>query len=186
MTKHILFIQGAGSGAYEEDKKLAESLQSSLGSQYHVRYPPMPNEDDVPFEEWCQTIEAELAVLPGPVVLVGHSMGASVLIKWVTERLQEQAIAGVYLVANPFWGGDGWRYEGYEELELAPAAAAKIPSAVPVYLYHCRDDEIAPFDHLALYARALPQAIAREFDGGGHQLNDDLSAVARDIAAWPS
>jgi hypothetical protein len=143
----------------------------------------MPNEDDVPFEEWCQTIEAELAVLPGPVVLVGHSMGASVLIKWVTERLNGQVIAGVYLVAGPFWGGDGWRYEGYEELMLPPEISSRLPKSMPVYLYHCRDDEIVPFDHLALYAQALPQAIARVFEAGGHQLNEDLSAVARDIEA---
>jgi len=30
-----------------------------------------------------------------------------------------------------------------------------------------------------------PQATVRAFDAGGHQFNDDLSAVARDIAARP-
>ncbi len=38
-----------------------------------------------------------------------------------------------------------------------------------------------PFAHLALYTGALPDATVREFDGRGHQFNNDLSEVAADI-----
>jgi predicted alpha/beta hydrolase family esterase len=145
----------------------------------------MPNEDDARYDQWRQRIEQELADVPGPVVLVGHSVGASVLIKWLSERPDERPIAGVFLVACPFWGGDGWRYEGYEELELPREVAARLPKETSVYLYHCRNDASVPFDHLALYAQALPQATVRAFDDCGHQFNDDLSAVARDIEALP-
>ena len=64
--------------------------------------------------------------------------------------------------------------------------AVRLPTWTPVYLYHSRDDATVPFEHLALYAQALPQATVRAFEEGGHQLNDDLAAVARDIAALPS
>ena len=180
MTEHVVFIQGAGRGAYDEDKRLAESLRRTLGKRFEVRYPAMPNEDDAPYEQWRQQIEHELADVPGSVV-VGHSVGASVLIKWLSERKGEQAIAGMFLIACPFWGGDGWRYEGYEELELSAGSAARFPARMPIFLYHCRDDETVPFEHLALYAEALPQATVRAFDEGGHQFHDDLSAVAQDI-----
>jgi hypothetical protein len=40
---------------------------------------------------------------------------------------------------------------------------------------------VVPFAHLALYAEKLPQASIHEFDGRGHQFDDDLSEVARDI-----
>ena len=186
MIEHVLFIQGAGHGAYDEDKRLAESLRRTLGPRFEVRYPAMPNEDDAPYEQWRQQIEQELADVPGPVVLVGHSVGASVLMKWLSEGKDKKVLAGVFLVACPFWGGDGWRYEGYEELALPPGFTARLLPWTPVYLYHCRDDATVPFDHLALYAQALPQATVRAFDEGGHQLNDDLSAVARDIASLPS
>ena len=82
-----------------------------------------------------------------------------------------------------FWGGNGWRYEGYEELALPEEPAAKLPTGASIFLYHCRDDEIIPFEHLTLYAQVLPQAAVRELDAGGHQLNNDLSEVARDIKA---
>jgi len=34
-------------------------------------------------------------------------------------------------IANPFWGGKGWRYEGYEELALPKGVAARLPSHEP-------------------------------------------------------
>lgn len=183
MLQHVLFIQGAGSGAYEEDKLLADNLQTHLGENFDVHYPRLPNEDDAPYEQWRQLIERELATMPGPVVVVGHSVGASVLIKWLSEREDARPIAGAFLAACPYWGGDGWRYEGYEELELKPGLAARINSGLPISLYHCRDDEVVPFDHLALWARDLPQATVRVLETGGHQFNNDLSVVAQDIAS---
>jgi uncharacterized protein len=186
MPVHVLFIQGAGSGAYEEDKPLAESLRNALGPRFEVRYPQMRDEDNALYEQWRKQIEHELGRTPGPVIVVGHSVGASVLIKWLSERQDEKTIAGVFLVACPFWGGDGWLYEGYEELELPPEFGSGLTPGWPIYLYHCSDDATVPFDHLALYARTLPRATVRAFDEGGHQFSNDLSAVARDIASLPS
>jgi len=183
MVGHVVFIQGAGRGAYDEDKRLAESLRRALKPRFKVRYPVMPNEDDASYEQWRQRIEQELAGVSGPVALVGHSVGASVLMKWLSERTDERAIAGVFLIACPFWGGEGWRDEGEEKLALPLGFAARLPAGMSIYLYHCRDDATVPFDHLALYAQALPQATVRAFNDGGHQFNDDLSAVARDIAS---
>jgi len=185
-TQQVLFIQGAGQGAHDEDQHLAESLRRTLGPRYQIRYPVMPNEDDAPYEEWRNKIEMEIDDLSGPVVLVGHSVGASVLMKWLCERGAGKSVVGVFLAACAFWGGEGWRYEGYKVLALPAGFAARLPEGMPVYLYHCRDDATVPFDHLELYQRVLPQAIVRAFDDGGHQFNDDLSAVARDIKALTS
>jgi uncharacterized protein len=181
MSKPVLFLQGAGEGAHEEDKKLATSLRKALGMDYQVHYPTMLDEDNAAYEQWKQQIEKELAAILGPIILVGHSVGASIIIKFMSETKVKKPIAGIFLIATPFWGGDGWRYEGYEKLALPKELATKLPKGVPIFLYHCRDDETVPFDHLALYAQVLPQATVRELDAGGHQLNNDLSEVARDI-----
>lgn len=185
MTQHILFIHGAGEGAYDADKKLAASLQQSLGAGYEVHCPAMPNEDDAPYDQWTHKIEADLAEMPAPAILVGHSLGGSVIAKWMSElareKLSASAIRGVYLISTPFWGGDGWTYEGYETLEMADGLADKLPENVSIALYHARDDETVPFEHLALFAHVLPQARVHEVDEGGHQFNDDLSVVVQDI-----
>ena len=186
MRGQVLFIQGAGQGAYDEDQKLASSLRQALGPEYEVRYPAMPDEANAPCALWKHHIEAALASMQGPIILVGHSVGGSVIAKWMSERGIEKPIAGVFLIATPFWGGDGWRYEGYQELELANAFALTLPTGTCIFLYHCRDDETVPFSHLALYARVLPQAVVRDLDEGGHQLNDDLSLVAEDVKGLPS
>jgi predicted alpha/beta hydrolase family esterase len=116
-----------------------------------------------------------------PIVLVGHSIGASHLTKILTEIGITKLIAGIFLLDAPFWGGKGWVYEGYKELVLPKNVASKLPKNASVFLYHTRDDEIVPFSHLDLYSKLLPQAIVREINKGGHQLNNDLSQVAKDI-----
>ncbi len=181
MATQALFIQGAGAGAYIEDKKLADSLRQALGTEYEVRYPVMPDEDNAPYDQWKQQVETELDTMSGPVILVGHSVGASILVKCLAEIEVDKSVAGIFLISTPFWGGDGWQYEGYQTLELPEDFASKLPQDAQVFLYHCRDDETVPFSHLALYARLLPKAKVRENDRGGHQLNSDLTMIAKDI-----
>ena len=65
---------------------------------------------------------------------------------------------------------------------LREGFASQLPKGVPIFLYHSRDDEWVPFAHLAMYAERIPQATIREFDGRGHQFNNDLSEVVSDIA----
>lgn len=60
MKQQILFIQGGGAGAYEADRKLAASLQDTLGADYDVWYPKMPNEEVPEYELWKTQIEKEL------------------------------------------------------------------------------------------------------------------------------
>lgn len=181
MKQQILFIQGGGEGAYEEDGHLVASLQSILGDRYELHYPQMPNESDPDYEPWKGQIKQELARLEGELILIGHSLGSSFLLKYLAEEKIEKPVAGIFLMATPYWGGDGWQYEGYERITLPADFASKLPSGVPIFLYHSRDDEIVPFAHLALYAEKLPRAIIRQFDRRGHQFNNDLAEVAGDI-----
>ncbi len=61
MKKHVLFIHGAGEGAFEEDGLLVASLQNALGFAYDVHYPKMPEEDSATYADWKTPIERELA-----------------------------------------------------------------------------------------------------------------------------
>jgi predicted alpha/beta hydrolase family esterase len=177
MKRGVLFIHGAGEGAYEEDRKLAADLRDVLGAVYDVRSPRMP-ENSPEYEVWRDRISKELTALDGEVILVGHSVGAFVLLKYLSEEAVEKPFAGLFLVAAPYVGSGGWEIE---EDALRDDFASKIPEELPVFFYHSRDDEVVPFSHLALYAQKLPRATVREFDGRGHQFNDDFSEVARDI-----
>ncbi len=178
MKRQVLFVHGAGEGAHEEDEKLAASLRHALGSEYDVRSPQMPDEDDPEVGAWKEKISGELAVMDGAAILVGHSVGALVLLKYLSEEAMEEPAAGLFLVATPYLGTGGWEVE---EDALREDFASELPEGLPVFFYHGREDEVVPFEHLALYAEALPRATVREFDGRGHQFDEDLSEVALDI-----
>ena len=178
MKKQVLFIQGAGEGAYEEDEKLAKSLRSLLSAEYNVRYPKMPEEEDQGYEAWKAQISKELDGLDDGVILVGHSVGSSMLLKYLSEENIEKSIAGIFLIAAPYWGTGGWQVD---EFILDEDRASKLLKEVPIFFYHSRDDDIVPFAHLARHAKNFPQATIRKFDGRGHQFNNDLSEIAADI-----
>lgn len=180
MANQVLFIQGGGSeGAYDEDARLVASLRETLGAEYVVRYPKMPSEAEPDYESWKNAIAGELAAMGSGAILIGHSIGASVIIRAVVDGGIEQSLAGVFLLAAPFWYDHHfWRWD---EVKLPGNAAERIPNRLPVFLYHGRQDEFVPFSHVEMYAQALPQATVRGLDGRNHQLNDDLMEVAQDI-----
>ncbi|MCQ6563767.1 RBBP9/YdeN family alpha/beta hydrolase [Paenibacillus mendelii] len=178
MKRHILFIQGGGQGAYEADEKLAMHLQDSLGSDYDVLYPRMPDEEKPVYEAWRDVIAEDLAGQDGEVIVVGHSLGASFLLKYLSEEEFTTPIAGVFLIASPYWGAEDWEVGEYM---LSEDFAWKLSGIQRIFFYHSRDDVWVPFAHLAMYAEKLPKAVLREFDGRGHQFNNDMTEVAQDI-----
>ncbi|MBD2868774.1 alpha/beta fold hydrolase [Paenibacillus arenilitoris] len=180
LKKQLLFIHGGGHGAYEAGRHMAMTLQSLLGPAYEICCPRMPDEDSPDYAAWRGLIEERLTAGNGNAIAVGHSLGASVLLKLLSESHTSPPIAGLFLLAPPYWGAVDWEVGDYA---LREGFASKLPSALPIFIYHSRDDEIVPFDHLARYADKLPGAVCRELDGGGHLFHNVLGAVARDIAA---
>lgn len=179
MKKQVLFIHGAGEGAYEADKPLAASLQAALGPAYQVHYPRMRDEESPEYTDWKAHVTSELAALNGEVTLVGHSVGGSVLIKYLSEQAVEKRIACLVLLAAPYWGADDfWKWDA---AQLPEDAAAKLASIPRIFIYHCRDDASVPFAHLARYAARLPKAAIRAVDRGGHQFANGLADVTEDI-----
>jgi predicted alpha/beta hydrolase family esterase len=179
MKQQILFIQGGGADVHDEwDSKLVASLTRELGQGYDIRYPRMPNEADPSYRTWKKTLEHEIAALDDAAILVGHSVGGTILINALAEQAPERNLAGVFLISVPFVGPGGWPSEDIKPL---PDLGARLPQAMPIYLYHGSEDDTAPCAHVDLYKQAIPQARVRKLAGRNHQLNDDLSEVAADI-----
>jgi predicted alpha/beta hydrolase family esterase len=179
MTKQILFIQGGGAGAHDDwDSKLVASLTRALGQGYYIRYPRMPNEADPSYPAWKSAMEHEIATLDDAAILVGHSVGGTILINALAEQPPGRKIAGVFLISAPFVGPGGWPGE-----DITPSRnlGARLPQATLIYLYHGSDDDTAPCAHVDLYKQVIPHACVRKLEGRDHQLNNDLSEVAADI-----
>ncbi|WP_406067762.1 alpha/beta fold hydrolase [Micromonospora sp. NBC_01638] len=175
-TPQILFIQGAGAGTHDEwDNKLVDSLRRGLGNGYEIRYPRMPEEDDPSYATWSAAIRREIAALADGAVVVGHSVGATILVHALAERPPVRELTAIVLIAAPFVGPGGWPGD---EFELPYDLGARLPRGVPVHVFHGLQDETAPPSHADLYARVIPQAQLHRLSGRDHQLDNDLSEVA--------
>src|ERR1043165_538898 len=107
MRRPILFIPSAGpKGAREGSSDMVAQLRPGLGRGYDVRFPLMPAPDAPRYAAWRDTIEDELAALPADALIVAHSLGGSMLLKTLSDRPHDRALAGLFLVATPFWNPD--------------------------------------------------------------------------------
>ena len=182
-VRQILFIHGGGAGAHDEwDDKLVTSLERELGSDCEVRYPRMPDEDDPSFDTRGTAIRCEVAALPDRAVVIGHSVGATLLVRALVDQPLLQYLGAIVLLSAPYVGAGGWRAE---EFELPRDRGARLPQGPQVHVIHGLDDETVPPSHAALYARVIPQAQLHLLPRRNHQLNDDLGEVARLIALLP-
>lgn len=175
LPKPILFVQGGGEGVHDHwDNKLVDSLARELGDAYDIHYPRMPNEEDPQYATWRDTLFHEIDALEDGAIVVGHSIGGTVLIHALTERLPKVQLKGIFLIAVPFIGAGGWSSDDIEP-------RAQFSECAPIFLYHGVQDETAPVAHVQLYAKTMAHAVVRIIGSGDHQLNNDLRVVAADI-----
>ena len=179
MTIPVLFIQGGGPDVHDKwDNKLVESLERELGPGYAVRYPRMPHEADPTFAAWKAELTRQFDRLDNGAILIGHSVGGTILIRTLADELRSATFAAIFLIAAPFVGDGGWDSGDIEPLS---GLGARLPEQTPIFLYHGSSDETAPVGHVHLYAQAIPHAVVRLLSGRDHQLDNDMSEVAADI-----
>lgn len=178
MQKQLIFFHGGGGKEdYEADAKLVDSLKSNLGNDYLVRYPFLPEEKTPDFGRRKQ-INDEIASSNDNVILVGHSLGASMLLVLLSETRVTLKIGGVFLLATPFWNGtEDW----VQAFKLKPGFSERLDKKTPLFFYQCHDDAEVPFAHFDIYKKQIPWARFREIEKGGHQFGNNLGRVARDI-----
>src|SRR5687768_9586872 len=130
--KHVLFIQGGGGEEdYLADGKLVDSLRNNLGEDYAVHYPHLATDESAPDFGRLRQIEKELSLINDHVILAGHSLGASMILKYLSEKVITKKITGIFLIATPFWKGDEDWKQGFI---LREDFASRLPKDVPVFL----------------------------------------------------
>jgi serine hydrolase len=179
MASPVLLVHSSGpQGPGEGSAPFVTRLGEELGSDYEVLFPKMPDADDPHYAPWSERLAQLLAERDAPVVVVGHSLGGSVVLKHLSETEHHDSIAGLILVETPFWGQSGWEAEWSLPPDW-PNAATSLPRT---FLFHSRDDEEIPFAHLDLYAKRLPDAEVHPLDGNGHLLDrGDLTEIVETI-----
>lgn len=179
MAVDVLFLHSAGPQSGDQGSApLLRHLRQGLGARFSLHAPTMPLPDSPSYDRWKAGLETHLPPDRSPHLLVGHSLGGSVLLKYLSEQARTAWPAALFLVATPWWGEQGW---DASEFTLRDGFAQALPAALQVHLYQARDDEVVSFDHVSRYAAALPRATVHALDGGGHTFPDGLPELAHDM-----
>ncbi len=181
-THEVLFLHGAGDQhAPDGSGKLVEATRRGLGAGYHVVAPDMPHADNPRHRAWRDEIARQLAAFGGEhVMVVGHSLGGSTLLHYLSEggSAHRHHIDALFLIAIPYWGMEEWTVD---EFTLPGGWASRLPAIPKIFLYHSRDDATVPFAHSERYARELPGAVHRPIDGDEHSFVGGLPQLVDDI-----
>lgn len=170
---YLQFLKGMKVDPYEvKSDGWKKNLQLDLGEEYEVLRIGMPTPLNAKYDEWGIWFEKYLPFLREDVVLVGHSLGGSFLVKWLAENRLPAKASSLVLVAAPFVS-----YDRCEDglVGFATAGIDNIMESVKdVTLFQSTDDEIVPMENAHLYVQNLEGAKIKEFHADrGHYIFDE-------------
>ena len=172
---HSAGDQGAaGKGSYD----LVINLQNSVGSGYQIQYPIVSQPNEPTYARWKTLLEREFRKIKTDIILIGHSLGGSMLLKYLSEEKTTVPIAGLFLVAIPQWSQDGWNAK---EFALKPDFAQRLPAIGSIHFFHCMNDPIVPFQHLNFYQKFLNEAVFHALECGDHAFAQGLPELTKAI-----
>ena len=98
-------------------------IKRKLGPDYEIRYPRVPNEADPNYRTWKAALHKEFATLDDDALLVGHSLGGTILVKAIVEEPNQRAFGGISSSLHPLWA--------------KAAGQAKIWNCLPISVQDC-------------------------------------------------
>ena len=179
MRKAILFIHSAGhQNQVEGSTGLVNHLQKELGEEYQLIKPLMPEPENPRYKDWEEKLESVFKTLDNNLLIIGHSLGASVLLKFLSENMITNSIKAMFLISTPYWGKKDWKIEEFEFKESFPSM---LPSIEELFLYHSKHDQWVPYCHLEHFAQILPESKVRTLEGIEHEFFNGLPQLVKDI-----
>ncbi len=187
MNKQVIFIHGGSSYSdYDtfiaclkeesidpfevKEKRWHQGLAESLGDEYEVFSPRMPNADNAKYLEWKIWFEKYIQFLHDGVVLIGHSQGGYFLAKYFTENSFPVKIAALVFAAAPFEPDDFGGEDG-GDFRFDVLALPKLLKITPkIVFFHSTDDFVVPYTHAQKYKESLPDAELLTFSDKNHFL----------------
>lgn len=154
------------------------NLQTNLGDKYEVFLPKMPNSQNAVYKEWCIWFEKYLLLLSDGVILVGHSLGAVFLAKYLSEHTVAKKIKATLLVAPPF-GNDEGRI--LPQFSIVTSLTNLEAQGGKVVIFHSKDDPVVDFSELKLYQDKLPSLDVRVFEDRGHFNTEEFPEIVEEI-----
>ncbi|MBU1255943.1 alpha/beta hydrolase [Patescibacteria group bacterium] len=146
--------------------KWSDSLREDLGSRFDVLLPKMPNPMNAKYDEWKILFKKIAFLLDNNVILIGHSLGAIFLVKYLSENKFPKKILATLLVSPPY--DDEGMEESLGDFVLSKSLNKLNKHGGKIFIYQSKDDSVVPYSHLKKYKKVLPNASIREFKKRGH------------------
>ena len=176
---NILFIHSAGKQSMMEGSYgLISSLRKSLHLPFTLHAPAMPEPENPRYKNWKLVIEKHFNKINGSIILIGHSLGGSVLLKFLSEEKIKIHIAAMFLISTPYWGMKNWEID---EFTLHSNFENNLPDIPDLFLYHSHKDQWVPFLHMLYYKEKFPNAEIRILEGSDHNFSNGIPQLITDI-----
>ncbi len=147
-------------------KDWKDTLQGDLGDTFDVLQPRMPNATNAQYEEWCIVFSKIFEQVEENIILVGHSLGAIFLAKYLSENTPSKRIKSLLLIAAPFGNTPTESLGSFlVSVDYIPSIQEKVGA---IHLFHSTDDAVVPFSESQKYKALLPHATLHTFEDRGH------------------
>jgi len=126
--------------------KWSDSLRKKLGNRFDVLLPKMPNPMNAKYNEWKILFKKIASLLDDNVILIGHSLGAIFLVKYLSENKFPQKILATMLVSPPY--DDEGMEESLGDFVLPKSLNKFNRQGGRIFIYQSKDDSVVPHSHL--------------------------------------
>jgi predicted alpha/beta hydrolase family esterase len=173
-SSHAAYLEHLKSAPINYERlKYAPDWKSFLTKElpdYDVLLPNFPNKQNAQFEEWSIYFEKLLPLLGDDVQLVGHSLGAMFLAKYLQARPLKNKVRRLVLVAG------GYNDDSKEDLGSFKINSTTnlVRSASEIHIFHSKDDPVVPFAEMLKFQTDLPEAIPHIFEDRLHFWQPDF------------
>ena len=131
--------------------------------------PTMPNSANAQFDEWAIYFEKIMPHLAQDACIVGHSLGAMFLAKYLHHTPLPLPARQLMLIAGGYNSGA----EDYGSFALTSATGLE-RSARDIHLFHSQDDFVVPYSELDKFHADLPTATVHRFTDRNHFLDPEF------------
>lgn len=165
-------------------KSWKEWVKNELGDEYYFDTPLMPNKQNAKYDEWKIWFERHLSIVGGPVILIGLSLGAQFLAKYLIENDIEHEVKALFLLAGPCGYFDDPDGMDCATFGFNQGGVSKIAEKVDhITIMHSKDDFVVPYEHALKYKAALSEAELVTFEDKNHFLVEELPELVERITA---
>lgn len=156
-----------------------KNLEKNLGKEFEVILPEMPSRWNAKYAEWKIWFEKLIPFLDPSVILIGHSLGGTFLVKYLSENMLSKKIEALFLVAPAFY--DKKANDFLADFLLPDNFARLERQAEKIFIYQSKDDPIVPFSDSEKFKSMLREAVVRVLVDRGHFNQEEFPELVEDI-----